>query len=82
MSSPQSAIAPNDEMKPSWGSTQSIAIVSSCFVFLFTRVTRSIAPLPWIALTSQNVRSSILPAATSSRTCATVAAWARKPSRR
>ncbi len=81
-SSPHSAIGPSDEMNPSWGITLSMATRSSAFVLLLTIVTASIASPPWIAFSSQKVRSSIFPAAASACTCCTVAAWARNPSRR
>src|SRR5213080_1593354 len=68
------AIAPSEEMKPSCGITQSTAIRSSSFVLLLKIVTASIASPPWIAFSSQKVRSSIFPAAHSSCTCRTVAA--------
>src|SRR6184192_841603 len=46
----------------------------SSFVLLLKIVTASIASPPWIAFSSQKVRSSIFPAAHSSCTCRTVAA--------
>ena len=65
ISSPHSAIAPSEEMKPSWGITQSIGSVSSSLVLLLKMVTRSIRLDPPISFSSQNVRNSILPAAAS-----------------
>src|SRR6266581_247840 len=81
-SRPHWAMAPSEEMKPSCGITLSTATRSSSLLLLLKMVTASIASPPWIAFSSQKVRSSIFPAAHSSWTCRTVAAWARKPSRR
>src|SRR2546426_6210528 len=63
MSRPHWAIAPSEEMKPSCGITQSTATRSSSLVLLLQMVTASIVSPPWMAFSSQKVRSSIFPAA-------------------